>query len=133
MFAFGGICCFKEVRLLLINRLIVGLCLILAVGPAGAPVAVDPLRSWNDTRAKRTTVAFVAQVTQPGPDFVPVPERIAVFDNDGTLWPENPMPFQAAFAVDEVKRRLPQEPALASKPMIKALLADDISNRGCEG
>ena len=119
--------------MLLINRLIVGLCLILAVGPAGAAVAVDPLRSWNDTRPKRTIVAFVVRVTQPGPDFVPVPARIAVFDNDGTLWPENPMPFQAAFAVDEVKRRLPQEPALASNPMIKALLADDISNRGCEG
>ena len=133
MFAFGGISCFKAVRLLVINRLIVGLCLILAVGPAGAAVAVDPLRSWNDTRAKRTIVAFVVRVTQPGPDFFHVPERIAVFDNDGTLWPENPMPFQAAFAVDEVKRRLPQEPALASNPMIKALLADDIPNRGCEG
>ena len=110
----------------LINRLIVGLCLMLAVAPAGAAAAGDPLASWNKTGAKRAIVAFVAKVTQPGPEFVPVPERIAVFDNDGTLWPENPMPFQAAFAVDELKRRIPQEPALAVNPMVRALLAGDI-------
>jgi len=61
--------------------------------------AADPLPSWNDGPAKQGILAFVAKVTKEGsPDFVPLAERIAVFDNDGCLWPENPMPFQAAFA-----------------------------------
>src|SRR5688572_25582394 len=61
----------------------------------------DPLPSWNDTAAKAAITAFVERVTQAGTtDFVPVPERIAVFDNDGTLWPEAPVPFQAAFVFD---------------------------------
>ncbi len=59
-------------------------------------------------------------------DFVAVPERIAVFDNDGTLWPETPVPFQAAFVLDELKRRAPNEPKLAADPMVKAALAGDI-------
>ena len=109
----------------MLARLFITLALLLGLaGPATA--AVDPLPSWHDTAPKRAIVVFVARVTQPGPNFVPSPERIAVFDNDGTLWPENPMPFQAAFAVDEVKRRLPLEPALAANPMVKALLAGDI-------
>ena len=56
--------------------------------------ADDPLPSWNDTAPKQAIMAFVGKVTQEGsPDFVPVPERIAVFDNDGTLWAEKPVPF----------------------------------------
>ena len=55
----------------------------------------DPLRSWNDRATKRAIITFVGRVTQQGgPDFVPVPERIATFDNDGTLWSEKPVPFQ---------------------------------------
>ena len=54
--------------------------------------AADPLPSWNDGPAKKSIVDFVAKVTKTGgPDFVPIPERIAVFDNDGTLWAERPM------------------------------------------
>jgi hypothetical protein len=56
-----------------------------------------------------------------------VPERIAVFDNDGTLWPENPMPFQMAYAVDEVKRLVAEQPALADDPMVKALMTGDLA------
>ena len=72
---------------------------------AGYAQAADPLPSWNDGAAKSAIIDYVTKVTTEGsPDFVPVAERIAVFDNDGTLWPENPMPFQMAFAVDEAKR-----------------------------
>jgi hypothetical protein len=61
----------------------------------------DPLPSWNESAAKRAIVEFVGRVTDAGsPDHVPAAERVAVFDNDGTLWPECPLPFQAAFAVD---------------------------------
>ena len=89
--------------------------------------AADPLPSWNDGPARRGILAFVAKVTKEGsPDFLPPAERIAVYDNDGTLWPENPMPFQAAFALDELKRRVVTQPELASDPMVQAALAGDL-------
>ena len=57
--------------------------------------AQDPLPSWNQGKTKQSIVDFVEQVTKPGsPDFVPVPERVAVFDNDGTLWCEKSIPVQ---------------------------------------
>jgi phosphoglycolate phosphatase-like HAD superfamily hydrolase len=91
-------------------------------------VADDPLVSWQDTMAKKSIIDFVEKVTQvDSPNFVPVPERIAVFDNDGTLWPENPLPFQLAWVMDELKRRSPDEPQLAADPMVKAALAGDIA------
>ena len=89
--------------------------------------ADDPLPSWNDGPSKQAIVSFVEKVTKEGsPDFVVAPERIAVFDNDGCLWPENPMPFQAAFAFDEVKRLAEEKPVLKEDPMVQALLAGDI-------
>ena len=92
-----------------------------------ATTAADPLPSWNDGAAKQAILAFIARVTTAGsPHFLPQAERIAVFDNDGCLWPENPMPFQAAFAFDELKRRILIEPALASDPMVQAALAGDL-------
>ena len=64
----------------------------------------DPLPSWNDGPAKATIIEFVAKVAKQGsPDFVPPAERIAVFDNDGTLWAEQPMYFQHSFALDRVQ------------------------------
>jgi len=90
-------------------------------------IAADPLSAWNDSPAKQGILAFVAKVTNEGsPDFLPPAERIAVYDNDGTLWPENPMPFQAAFAIDELNRRILSEPELASEPMVQAALAGDL-------
>jgi hypothetical protein len=87
---------------------------------------VDALPSWNQGKAKQSIVAFVERVTAPGGrDFVPVPERIAVFDNDGCLWTENPVPSQVAFVIDELKRRVPDEPKLAAEPMVQAALAGD--------
>ena len=89
--------------------------------------AADPLPSWNSGPAKQAILDFVAKVTDPdSKEFVPVPERLAVFDNDGMLWPENPMPFQFAFALDELKRRLPDEPAWKDDPMVQAALAGDL-------
>ncbi len=90
--------------------------------------AADPLPSWNQGPIRQAIEDFLERVSRPGsPDFVPVAERIAVHDNDGTLWPENPMPFQAAFAIDELRRRLPAEPALAEDAMVQAALAGDLS------
>ena len=86
-----------------------------------------PLASWRDNDAKKAITEYVLRVTdEKSPDFVPAPERIAVFDNDGTLWPENPMPFQLAFALDELKRRLPDEPAWKEDAMVQAALEGDL-------
>jgi hypothetical protein len=90
--------------------------------------AADPLPSWNDTAPKKAIIAFVEKVIKQGSaDFVPPAERIAVFDNDGTLWPEVPMPFQMAFVIDELRRRSPNEPKLAADPMVQAALTNDIA------
>jgi phosphoglycolate phosphatase-like HAD superfamily hydrolase len=89
--------------------------------------SVDPLVSWNEGKAKQSLEAFVQGVTTAGKDFVPPAERIAVFDNDGTLWPENPVPFQFAFVTDELKRRIPTEPEIASDPMVQAAVAGDLA------
>ncbi|PZF77290.1 haloacid dehalogenase-like hydrolase [Aestuariivirga litoralis] len=95
---------------------------------ATADMRDDPLPSWNDCAAKRAMLAFVARVTDTAsPDFIPAPERIAVFDNDGTLWPENPVPFQAAFGFDELRRRAAAEPALAESTMVQAALTGDLA------
>lgn len=89
--------------------------------------AADPLPSWTDGPAKQSIVDFVTSVTDIDADtFVRPSERIAVFDNDGTLWPEAPMPFQVAFAFDEVKRRVRSEPNLATDPMVQAALRGDV-------
>lgn len=87
----------------------------------------DPLPSWNDGPTKEGILAFVAKVTdKTSPDFLPVAERIAVHDNDGTLWPENPMPFQAAFAIAELNRRILIDPDLTADPMVQAALAGEL-------
>jgi hypothetical protein len=84
------------------------------------------LESWNVGDARTAIVSFVERITKEGsPDFVPTSERVAVFDNDGTLWPENPLPFQAAFAADEVNRMVAEQPTLKEDPMVQALLAGD--------
>ena len=71
----------------------------------------DPLPSWNKGPAKEAVMAFVRAVTTAGsPDFVPIPERIATFDNDGTLWAEQPMYVQLAFVVDRIKAMSPDHP-----------------------
>ena len=89
--------------------------------------AADPLPSWNDGAAKKSIVEFVGKVTRAGsPDFVPVPERIAVFDNDGTLWCEQPLPVQLYFALDRVKALAPQHPEWKTQEPFASLLKGDL-------
>jgi len=86
-----------------------------------------PLDSWNDTAAKKAIIAFVEKVTHEGsPDFVPPAERIAVFDNDGTLWAEQPMYFQLLFALDRVKALAPQHPEWKDSEPFASLLKGDV-------
>jgi hypothetical protein len=86
--------------------------------------AADPLPSWNDTAPKQAIIVFVEKVTKPGsPDFVPVPERIATFDNDGTLWAEQPMYVQLRFALDRVKALAPEHPEWKQKQPFQKLLS----------
>ena len=92
----------------------------------GALAQSDPLPSWNDGAAKRTITDFVARVTtQGGAEFVPPAERIAVFDNDGTLWCEQPEYFQAVFALDRVRAMAPQHPEWRETEPFKSFLAGD--------
>jgi hypothetical protein len=87
----------------------------------------DRLPSWNDTETKKAIVTFVERATKPGsPDFVPEPERIATFDNDGTLWAEQPMYFQLFFALDRVKLLAPQHPEWATEEPFASLLKGDV-------
>lgn len=85
------------------------------------------LPSWNDTASRQTLVAFVERVTKAGgPDFVPPAARIAVFDNDGTLWCEQPMYFQLLFAFDRVKVLAPQHPEWQTKEPFASVLKGDV-------
>jgi phosphoglycolate phosphatase-like HAD superfamily hydrolase len=88
----------------------------------------DPLPSWNDGSSKRTILDFVTRTTAAGgADFVPVDQRIAVFDNDGTLWTEQPIYFQFAFAIDRVKALAPQHPEWKDREPFKSVLANDMA------
>jgi phosphoserine phosphatase len=89
--------------------------------------AADPLPSWNDGPAKQRILGFVEKVTTEGsPSFVPVPERIATFDNDGTLWCEQPVPVQVYFALDRVKALVSQHPEWKTEEPFASLLAGDL-------
>ncbi len=91
-----------------------------------ADAAEDPLPSWNDGVSKKAIVAFVAKVTdKDSPDFVPVPDRIAVFDNDGTLWCEQPMYVQAVFVRDRIRAMAADHPEWKNQQPFKALLDND--------
>ncbi len=97
-------------------------------------LAAEPLASWNDGASKQAILKFVDEVTLEGaPTFVPVPERIAVFDNDGTLWAEQPMYFELAFALDRVKALAPAHPEWKSKPPFSAVLAGDLKALAASG
>ncbi len=95
--------------------------------PSGVQAATDPLPSWNDGAARTRIVSFVQAVTDPtGKDYVPPGDRIAVFDNDGTLWTEQPLYFQAIFALDTAKAMAAKDPALAANPAIAAAAKGDL-------
>lgn len=96
--------------------------------------ASKPLPSWHDGPAKRSVVEFVGKVTnKKGPDFVPPAERIAVFDNDGTLWAEQPLYFQLLFAIDRVKALAPQHPEWKDQQPFKAVLENDMKALAAKG
>jgi phosphoserine phosphatase len=108
------------------NLAIVSFIIALAFVTAMAHAA-DPLPSWNDGPAKQAIIAFVAKVTKPGsPDFVPLPERIAVFDNDGTLWCEQPVPVQFYFVADRVQALAPQHPEWKTQEPFASILRGDL-------
>ena len=106
---------------------------VLAV--ATTPVrAADPLASWNEGPAKARIVAFVEATTgQGGKDYVAPSDRIAVFDNDGTLWSEQPMYFQLAFAIDRVKAFAPEHPEWKTREPFKAALEGDMKALAASG
>src|SRR6266705_1412270 len=99
----------------------------LALAATVARATADPLASWNDGATKKSITDFVAKVTKTGgPDFVPAAERIATFDNDGTLWCEQPLPVQLFFALDRVKALAPQHPEWKDKEPFASLLKGDV-------
>ena len=100
---------------------------IVPIAARAQPAASDPLPSWNDVASRKAIVTFVERVTTKGsPEFVPVAERIATFDNDGTLWAEQPMYFQLLFALYRVKLLAPQHPEWATKEPFASLLKGDV-------
>lgn len=104
-------------------RWLAALMLLLLVGIARAQT---PLPSWNDGPSRQAIVAFVEAVTKEGgPDYVALPDRIAVFDNDGTLWSEQPLYFQLIFALDEVKALAPRHPEWKQEQPFKAAIEGD--------
>ena len=94
-----------------------------------SPESGDPeLSAWRDGAAKRAILDFVARVTTVGhADFVPPPDRIAVFDNDGTLWVEQPLPVQACFVLDRIRALAPQNPEWCAQQPFKAVLEGDVA------
>ena len=85
------------------------------------------LKSWNDTDTKNEIIKFVESVTDEfSTDFVPPVERIAVFDNDGTLWAEQPLYFQVQFALDRVKELSRTDKSLGQKQPFKAIVENDM-------
>jgi phosphoserine phosphatase len=101
---------------------------ILSLGSL-ANAQADPLPSWNDSASRRAIVEFVGKVTQEGsPNYVPVSERIATFDNDGTLWAEQPMYFQAFFIVDRIKALAQKHPEWKTQEPFASVLKGDMKS-----
>jgi phosphoglycolate phosphatase-like HAD superfamily hydrolase len=102
---------------------------LIAVPWTASSLAQEVLPSWNDTAPRKAIVEFVERVTTHGsPNFVPEAERIATFDNDGTLWAEQPIYFQLAFALDRVKALAPQHPEWKDKEPFASLLKGDLKD-----
>ena len=117
------------------QRFLQALLMILWLWAAAATgAAQQPMPSWNDGPAKTAIIDFVRNVTQQGSrNFVPPAERIATFDNDGTLWSEQPVYFQLAFALDRVKALAPQHPEWKTTQPFKAVLDGDMHALAASG
>lgn len=99
----------------------------LSIAGCATTAGVDPLPSWADGPARKAIVSFVDDVTrESSPNYVPPAQRIATFDNDGTLWTEQPLYTQFAFMIDQVKAAAPRHPEWANNPVYKALAANDV-------
>jgi len=111
------------------------LCLSLATFlHCAARAQTDPLPSWNDTGPKKAIIGFVEKVTREGsPEFVPAPERIAAFDNDGTLWVEQPMYIQVIFVMDRIKLLAPRHPEWKSREPFASILKGDFKAALADG
>ena len=104
----------------------VGVAFVLLLAAPADPAGVDPLPSWNEGPARKAVLDFVRDATTPGgPGFVPPDERIAVFDNDGTLWCEQPIYTQVRFAFDRVKALAPGHPEWKEKEPFRSILSGD--------
>ena len=102
---------------------------VAALLASGVARAADPLASWNAGASKKAIIEFVAKVTKKGgPDYVAPAERIAAFDNDGTLWAEQPLYFQFLFALDRVKAMAPQHPDWQTKEPFASILKGDMQS-----
>ncbi len=99
--------------------------LALAFSRAAFAAGADPLPSWNDGAVKQAIVTFVQKVTQHGPGFVPSAERIATFDNDGTLWIEQPIYVELAFSLDRAREMAAHDPSLQRQPAFAAATSGD--------
>jgi len=107
---------------------------VLAALALATPALADPLPSWNDTPAKARIIDFVKDVTTPGSkDFVPVADRIATFDNDGTLWTEEPAYFQLLYALDRLREKAKADPAILTDDVLKAAAAGDMKGMMAKG
>jgi hypothetical protein len=107
------------------SRLFTGTLTLLATLVAAS--GVDPLPSWSEGPPKRAVIEFVDKVSKEGsPDFVPVADRVATFDNDGTLWAEQPMYFQLLFALERVRVLAPQHPEWKDREPFASLLKGDV-------
>jgi phosphoserine phosphatase len=128
---------FSRKQLLKLGLLLSGVLVAKGKIPAAIAKQVTPLISWQDGEVKSTLVDFITRVTNPNsPDFVPVAERIVVFDNDGTLWSEYPMYFQFFFVSDRIKALAPEHPEWQDTEPFRSILASDwetVSQSGTEG
>jgi hypothetical protein len=117
---------FIQEKLMTIRNILLTV-LIFGLGGLATAQAAAPLPSWNDGKTKQAIIEFVETVTKEGsPDFVPPPERIATFDNDGNLWAEQPMYFQLFFAVDRIKALAPQHPEWKTEEPFASVLKGDM-------
>ncbi len=117
----------QQIRTIIAVLAVILVALAWIASPVASAQSADPLRSWNDTTTKKAIVEFVQAVTDSNSkSFVNPADRIATFDNDGTLWSEQPMYFQLAFALDRVKTLAPHHPEWKEKQPFKAALEGDL-------
>jgi len=112
---------------ILMRATVASLLCVLLLGSHSSAQQKDPLPSWNEGKTKRSILEFVEQATTPGsPSFVPPAERVSVFDNDGTLWAEQPLYFQVFFMIDRVKALAPKHPEWKTQEPFASVLKGDL-------